>query len=168
MERPIKEDREAVNDVKERLEAMKRTRSALLGQLTKLQRKLEVILQDPSKYELALHLKTIFDEALKKCFDHSSAYFEAIPNDDMHENMKLEAELKCESLKNKRYEYGERFAMFVEECTDQEGSASQGSSRKFFKSRKSFSLTSKQRELFELECTKFSVESRKLLAETKA
>jgi len=60
-------------------------------------------------------LKTTFDKALKKCFDLSFAYFEAIPNHDMHENMRLEAGLKCESLKNERYEYGERFAMSVQE-----------------------------------------------------
>jgi len=113
-------------------------------------------------------LKTAFDETLKKCFDHSSAYVEAIPSDDVHENMRLEAELKCESLKNKRYEYGVRFAMFVQECTDQEGPASQISSRKSLNSGKSSSLASRQRELFELECAKFAMESRQLLAETKA
>jgi len=41
--------------------------------VTKLQQQLDVILQDTSKYELALNLMTAFDEALKKCFDHSSA-----------------------------------------------------------------------------------------------
>jgi len=85
--------------VKERLEAMKRTMSAFLGQVTKLQQNLDVF-QDPSEYELAQNLKTSFDEALKKCFDHSPAYFEAIPNDDVCENMKIEAELTCESLEN--------------------------------------------------------------------
>ena len=79
--------------------------SAFLGQVTKLQQNLDVF-QDPSEYELAQNLKTSFDEALKKCFDHSPTYFEAIPNDDVCENMKIEAELTCESLENWKYEYG--------------------------------------------------------------
>ena len=111
---------------------------------------------------------TAFDEALKKCFDHSSAQFEAIPNDDVHEKMRLEAELKCEFLKNKKYEHGESFAMFVQDCTDHEGSASQISSRKSLKSSKSSSLPSKQRQLFELESAKLAMESRKLIVETNA
>jgi len=82
--------------------------------------------------------------------------------------MTLEAKLEWESLKNKRYECGERFAMLVKECTDHECSASQISSRQSLRSRKSSSLTSKQRELIEPECAKFVVESRKPLAETKA
>jgi len=40
----IKEDGEDVSDAKERLEAMKRTRTAREGQVTKLQQKLDVVL----------------------------------------------------------------------------------------------------------------------------
>jgi len=58
--------------------------------------------------------------------------------------------------------------MLVKECTDQECSASQISPRKSLGSRKSSSLTCKQRELIETECVKFAIESRKPLAETKA
>jgi len=43
-DKPINEDGEDVSDVRERLQAMKRTRSALLGQVTKLQQKLEILL----------------------------------------------------------------------------------------------------------------------------
>jgi len=53
-DKPIKEDGEAVSDVRERLQAMKRTRSALFGQVTKLQQTLDDILPDASSSYITL------------------------------------------------------------------------------------------------------------------
>jgi len=82
---------------------MKRSRSCLLGFVTKLQNELDRLLEDTALYNDALKKKQAFDEALLKCTEHSAAYIQAIPRNkpDYHE-VKLEAETKHVDQKGRK------------------------------------------------------------------
>ena len=64
----------------ERLESMKRTRSGLIGQVTKLQGELESLMVHSSQYETASKKKFELDEAMSRCLEHSSSYFNSVPD----------------------------------------------------------------------------------------
>jgi len=123
---------------KEKLESMKRSRSGLLGFVTKLQNELDCLLKDTALYNEALKKKQAFDDALLKCTEHSAAYIQAIPRNrpDYHE-VKLEAETKHIDLQMKKAEYDQKFATYAQHCAGVQGSASQISGNSSGASRKS-------------------------------
>jgi len=65
--------------LRERLESMKRTRSGLIGHVTKLQSELESLI-DSSQYETASKQKFELDEATSRCLEHSCSYFNSVPD----------------------------------------------------------------------------------------
>ena len=92
----------AANDsdgvVRERLETMKRTRSGLIGNVTRIQGELDVLMLERSQYEPACTKKNDLDDAILKCMEHASSYLQAIPDDDDYQTARLEAQSKSKEM----------------------------------------------------------------------
>jgi len=81
----------------ERLESMKRTRSGLIGHVTKLHGEPESLMLDSSQYETASKKKFELDEAMSRCLEHARSYLDSVPNTAGHREQGLEAQSRFSS-----------------------------------------------------------------------
>ena len=85
----------------ERLESMKRTRSGLIEDVTKLQGELESLMVDSSQYETASKKKFELDESMSRCLEHSCSYLNSVPDTADCKERWLEARNKYSDLQKR-------------------------------------------------------------------
>ena len=110
--------------LQERLVSMKKSRSGLLANVTRLPGELEVLFLDIANYEEASRKKVALDEAFGKCLEFCKKYSCEVPSGELYTAEKQEAEATCTDLCRRRTTCDQNYEQFVQLCTDKEPSAS--------------------------------------------
>ena len=109
---------------REELELLKKQRSGLIGNLTRLEGELDVLLLDVS-YREAMGKKQEYDEAHAKCTEHCVKFLNMIPHTENYDTIRKEAEEACMGVKTRKSVCDEKFELYVQRHTDSATSASQ-------------------------------------------
>ena len=147
--------------IRERLRSLKNARSGYLGNVTKLEGELDNLIHCGSPYQTALDKKQELDEAMFRCTEHSKAYLVAIPDGELYQDMKIEAQNKCRELEERTLNKEKYFEKYLQETTDREVSVSVvGDMQSVASARSSTSSIRRRRELVKLQQIQSELEAK--------
>ena len=86
--------------INERLVSMRRTRSGLIANVSRIQGELDVLLLDIDNHKEAAEKKNALD-AFVKCIQHCEKYFLEVPASDSFVDVKAEAKEKCVEIQSR-------------------------------------------------------------------
>jgi len=149
--------------INERLLSMKRTRSGLIANVSRLQGELDVLLLDINNHKETAEKKNALDEAFVKCIQHCEKYFVEVPASDSFVDIKAEAKEKCVEVQSRKGACGLNYEQYLQRCTDTHRSASVSS----VTSVRTSSSIARRRKMIELQMEQREMELRLRLEQAK-
>ena len=143
---------------------MKRTRSGLIANVSRLQGELDVVLLDINNHKEAAEKKNALDEAFVKCIQHCEKYFVEVPASDSFVDVKAEAKEKCVEAQSRKGACELNYEQYLQRCTDTHRSASVSSVTSV---RTSSSSIARRRKMIELQMEQREMELRLRLEQAK-
>ena len=149
--------------INERLLSMKRTRSGLIANVSRLQGELDVLLLDINNHKETAEKKNALDEAFVKCIQHCEKYFVEVPASDSFVDVKAEAKEKCVEAQSRKGACELNYEQYLQRCTDTHRSASVSS----VTSVRTSSSIARRRKMIELQMEQREMELRLRLEQAK-